>query len=1034
MTFSVILMLLTFLLVNSMISRDSILLSGARATGRAPCYLVRRLRMFGIACFSRTHRSRSPLVFIRYLFRDTVVRSVSDRAAGGDRPNLSQVQGAFMNVRSLRNVSNFVFDLISSMSLPWMALCETWLTPDCTSVPALSTPAGYVFLHRPRLGRPGGGVAIICKSHYRPEMCPHGQYSTFELMVVRLWSPGVRVAVVYRPPGVCSSLFFEELGDLLIDLSVISDRYIVVGDFNVNMGDPGCREAVKLRGLLDIFSVSQYVHGSTHSAGGTLDLLLSPLSIVSLSVSNQSGIISDHFLLHFTFGLPEVVRERRRVETVVSRNLSAVDVDRLGEDLLNGLPAVGDLPESVDDALSALAGAMEAAIDVSAPLMTRHLRLRPNCEWYNSDLRVLKRRRRACERRLWRARSRGLPTGRIELEFRVSTGLYRDALEAARVSHSLDVVEENRGDPGVVYRLLGKLLRPSSSDDGGSLEPAEFLVHFNRKVDLIRSSILVQHVPDTDPTVAPVILDVLELTNAEELHRLILASKKSNCPLDTFPTQLYSSQQLIHILLPYLVYIFNLSLQSGVVPLAFKRAAVRPKPKTLNLDLSDPSNFRPISHLSFLSKTLERVVSSRLTEHLSSHGMDDVFQSGFKPLHSTETALLRVTDDLRRAAGRGCVSFLVLLDLTAAFDTVDHAVLIERLSTCVGLSGTALSWFRSYLSGRSMSVYVGANNSAESQVHYGVPQGSVLGPSLFLIYLLPLGALLRRLGASYHFYADDAQIYITSSDSSLDTTVEEIETIYSSISSWLSNNFLKLNHSKTEIAVIGTPSRVSRALSLVDGLGLGDARVRFSSVVKNLGVSYDSSLSFKEHIQSKAKKCLILLKNLKQIRSHFNDKAFSMLIHSLIFSHVDYCNSLFAGLPSSTLRPLQLVQNYAARLLLRVPKYSHIKPILRDLHWLPVGERVEYKILLFVFKALNSLSPLYLSELLIPSNRPSYLRNLNPYSLYVPRTFLRTMDDRAFSVTGPLLWNGLPLEIRTSPSLEIFKTKLKTFLYNKVFN
>ncbi len=184
-------------------------------------------------------------------------------------------------------------------------------------------------------------------------------------------------------------------------------------------------------------------------------------------------------------------------------------------------------------------------------------------------------------------------------------------------------------------------------------------------------------------------------------------------------------------------------------------------PKTLNwlllslslkkqqLDPKDLVNYRPISNLPFLSKILEKVVSSQLYSFLEKNDICEDFQSCFRPYHSTETALIRVTNDLLLSSDRGCISLLVLLDLNAAFDTIDHNILLNRLENFVGISGSALAWFKSYLSDRHQFVAVNEEVSYRSQVQYGVPQGSVLGPLLFTLYMLPLGNIIRNTGLAF---------------------------------------------------------------------------------------------------------------------------------------------------------------------------------------------------------------------------------------------------------------------------------------------
>uniref|UniRef100_A0A8C6KMM3 Reverse transcriptase domain-containing protein n=1 Tax=Nothobranchius furzeri TaxID=105023 RepID=A0A8C6KMM3_NOTFU len=236
--------------------------------------------------------------------------------------------------------------------------------------------------------------------------------------------------------------------------------------------------------------------------------------------------------------------------------------------------------------------------------------------------------------------------------------------------------------------------------------------------------------------------------------------KTSACPLHILPSSLFKSA--FQSIGPSVLSIINASLVSGQVPAYFKNAVIHPLLKKPSLDPSLHSSFRPISKLPFISKILEKVVAKQLTAALDEHNIYDSFQSGFRRAHSTETALLRVSNDLLTHSDAGDCSVLVLLDLTAAFDTVDHHLLLERLRDWVGLSGSALEWFSSYLSERSFSVAVSRFRSSTTSLTHGVPQGSVLGPLLFLLYLLPLlHSLSSFKGLSYHLYAGDIQLYIS---------------------------------------------------------------------------------------------------------------------------------------------------------------------------------------------------------------------------------------------------------------------------------
>ena len=398
-------------------------------------------------------------------------------------------------------------------------------------------------------------------------------------------------------------------------------------------------------------------------------------------------------------------------------------------------------------------------------------------------------------------------------------------------------------------------------------------------------------------------------------------------------------------------------------------------------------------------------------------------------LNTTESALLYISDELRRSSASGKVSILVLLDLSAAFDTLNHSILIKRLQNYLGLSGTALNWFISYLSQRSFQVKQKSDVSSNHHFVHGVPQGSVLGPILFRIYILPLLVLLSSLGVSFHCYADDTQIYIPCTSSDFLTNIEFLQNVQHTIQNWLSANFLKLNNSKTEVILIGTPHSITQCKTLTNSITFQNIKFDWLPTVKNLGVIFDESLSFLPHIKNCRKKCFFLLRNLSQLRSYFNRTSFEIIVNALITSRLDYCNSLFSGLPASSLSLLQSIQNYAVRLIFGCTRRTPITPLLSELHWLPISDRIKFKILLITYKLVHHSTPAYLlSQIRFKSSR--LLRNHDNLLLEEPRSHSARMGDRAFSIHAPQLWNSLPYHIRNSSSISSFKKSLKTHLFS----
>uniref|UniRef100_A0A8C2DZ60 Reverse transcriptase domain-containing protein n=1 Tax=Cyprinus carpio TaxID=7962 RepID=A0A8C2DZ60_CYPCA len=265
----------------------------------------------------------------------------------------------------------------------------------------------------------------------------------------------------------------------------------------------------------------------------------------------------------------------------------------------------------------------------------------------------------------------------------------------------------------------------------------DFLKFFNLKIDNVRKDILSSfshHASTVNlPSSSCIPFFNFSLVTFESLCAQVSGMKASTCILDPLPSTLFKS--CFGYLCPAVLTIINDSLATGVVPTALKTAAVTPMLKKPNSDLNNLSNFHPISHLPFIAKILEGVVPSQLHNHLTINNMFEPLQYGFRKLHSTETALVKVVNDLLLASDSGALSILILLDLSSAFDTFDHMLLLNRLETIFGVSGTALEWFRSYFTGRTQFVFMDSFRSDVDPVCTGVPQGSVLGPLLFSIYI-----------------------------------------------------------------------------------------------------------------------------------------------------------------------------------------------------------------------------------------------------------------------------------------------------------
>ena len=240
---------------------------------------------------------------------------------------------------------------------------------------------------------------------------------------------------------------------------------------------------------------------------------------------------------------------------------------------------------------------------------------------------------------------------------------------------------------------------------------------------------------------------------------------------------------------------------------------------------------------------------------------------------------------------------------------------------------------------------------------------------------------------------------------------------------------LKINDDKTEFLILASPNMHSKLIGHSFSLPVGHCSITPTSAARSLGVIFDDKLSMDAHIKSVCKSTQYHLRNIGAIRHLLTDDAAAQLVHSLISSRLDYCNSLLCGLPDNAIQKLQRIQNNAARIVSRCAKHEHISPILKNLHWLPVSKRILYKVMLLTFKALHDLAPSYLRDLVTPYEPTRSLRSSSKHLLVEPKVITKRYGQRAYMYQASHLWNTLPQHFRAETDLNAFMAGIKTFLF-----
>ena len=341
----------------------------------------------------------------------------------------------------------------------------------------------------------------------------------------------------------------------------------------------------------------------------------------------------------------------------------------------------------------------------------------------------------------------------------------------------------------------------------------------------------------------------------------------------------------------------NLSIGKRVIPSSEKQSLIKPTLKG-SLDSQSLSSYRPISNLTFLSKIIENIILDQMISLLLETGVLPDEQSAFRQLHYTETAICSIVNNINLSMDEGKCGILVLLDLSAAFDTVVHSLLLEDLER-IGMVEDALEYLKDYLQNRTYHVQIGKVLSEPELLGRGMPQGSVLDPVLFFIYTIELANLLRRHGVVFKLFADDTQFYIKVTD--IDEIERRLTAIMDDIRSWMAFKQLKLNEDKTECLIVGKKRDLERPGNL-NNFRLYNTTVEVKNSVKDLGMILVCNLSLKDQINKVVRVAGYHLRNIGFVRKYLDSNTIKMLVHNYVISRLDYCNSIYYGLPNYLLK------------------------------------------------------------------------------------------------------------------------------------
>lgn len=537
---------------------------------------------------------------------------------------------------------------------------------------------------------------------------------------------------------------------------------------------------------------------------------------------------------------------------------------------------------------------------------------------------------------------------------------------------------------------------------------------------------LAKQIPNVEPNVTIIdsmpprncnSLFLMPCTGAEIIDIVNKLNNSKSTGLDGYKTNVI--KYIIDQLATPLANIFNISLQTGIFPEKLKQAKVTPIHKADDKRLIN--NYRPISVLPLFSKVLEKLMYSRLITFIEKHKILTDNQYGFREKHSTYMALINMVDQISDEMDKKKFSIGIFLDLSKAFDTIDHQILLQKLEI-YGVRGITLKWFTSYLTNRKQCVSVNNEYSTNAIITCGVPQGSILGPLLFLLYINDLVNCSKLL--KFIMFADDTNLFY--SHKNLNDLVDIVNQELIRVSLWLKVNKLSLNIKKTHFIIFHFKQKKITSPVLIH---IDDNILEQVKTTKFLGVIINENLTWSDHVEVITNKCSKNLGIIRKISRSVPNEILLTLYNTLIYPYLNYCNIVWSSQPTTVLHKLFRLQKKAVRIMTYSHWNAHTLPLFHRLKLLTVYDINKLQTSCFTYSAIHFLLPsafahYFLLNSLIHEHNTRASSNLHSLSR---STNLRSYSTR---INAPTIWNTLPSDLKYAPSLPIFKSKYKNLLLN----
>ena len=936
-----------------------------------------------------------------------------------------------LNIRSIPQNLNKLTTYLCMLPIEFsiIGISETWLTANNESCYAIS---GYNSEHLCRNSKRGGGVSIFIKANikYKRRTDLDIINDNIEAIFIEIKSEefntkkNMVIGVVYRPPNTDLENFIDSLNNLTSPLNSSKTLNFYLGDYNLDLLSYSIHNPTA--GFIDMIYSNSYlplINKPTRVTSQSMTLID---NIYTNCIHNniERGIfftdISDHLPI---FCIVNCFKTKTKTNEFIQKRIYSTKNFARYKEMLNNEDWVGPITSSNDpqDAFTNLHSTLCKFHNKCFPMQKIKLGYKTRKPWLTQELKnVIK-----IKNKLFYKSKTDPDKELIYKKFRNSVN---KKLHKAERDHYHELLIKNKNNLSKSWKIIKEVINKNKKC---SLLPEKFLINnkeINNKQEIADAfnKYYVNIGPNlcknnNDASISPMqymnepnpFQIVLSHVTTKEVKDISLSLNLCSPGWDFLSTKIIHSN--LDILLEPLTHVLNLSLEKGVFPIELKLAKVIPLHKGNETHLV--SNYRPISLLPIFSKIFEKVMYNRLILFLDTYKLLYELQFGFRKDHSTCAALIMLIDKITSELEKGNFVLGVFLDYSKAFDCINHSILLQKLHY-YGIRGIALEWFRNYLSDRKQFVYFNNTKSNYLNVTCGVPQGSILGPILFLIYIndiVHVSTLLFPI-----LFADDSNVFYAGKDPNDMINIMNIE--LEKLLIWLKVNKLSLNVKKTHFMFFCPPQKKAE---FSNSLTIDGETINRVNETKFLGVMVDDKLSWASHINYISKKISKGIGILCKARKYLPKSCLVTLYYSFVYPYLNYCLEVWGKATENIFSKIFKLQKRAIRIISNMPWRAHTSPLFDHLKILPLHKIYIYKIGTLMFKYSQDLLPSIFDDVFIKN---SQIHSYNTRQLFHVPLITRCKRQSTVSYQGPIIGNYFSQRLNTNRTINTYKKDLRSYL------